>query len=358
MIFGNKTNQESLGVDIGTKVIRVVELSRKKDKVILENYGEVNLDIATKDFFRSFDRKNLTPAVDNIAIALRGIVAEAGIKARQVVFSLPDFATFYTTFELPLMPKKELASAVGFEARKYIPLPLSELVLDWQLMNENEPNRKTNQLLVMAIPNTIVEQYKKIAEQSDLELTALEAEAVALKRAVTRRGDPTVCLLEIGFQSTNVSVCDKGYLKTSFSFDIGGKDLTFSLSETLNIPMGEAEEMKRKKGLIVDGEDNIDHILTPVLSVIADKTKKIIKDFELKYGSRVEKLLLAGGTALLPGIVDYFSKAINQGGEELVKVEIVTPFNGIAYPTILEKKILEIGPNFAIALGEALRKFE
>ncbi len=358
MIFGNKTNQESLGVDIGTKVIRVVELSQRKDKVILENYGEVNLDIATKDFFRSFDKKNLTPVVDSIAIALKGIIAETGIKTKQVVFSLPDFATFYTTFDLPLMPKKDLENAVGFEARKYIPLPLSELVLDWQLMNENEPNRKVNQLLVMAIPNTIVEQYKKIAEQSELELTALEAEAVALKRAATRKGDPTTCLLEIGFQSTNVSICDSGYLKTSFSFDIGGKDLTFSLSETLNLPTSEAEELKRRKGLISDGEDNIDHILTPVLSVIVDKTKKIIKDFELKYNRRIERLVVSGGTALLPGVIDYLDKAINQGGDGGIKVEIVNPFNGITYPTILEKKILEIGPNFAIALGEALRKFE
>ena len=120
MIFGNKSSEESLGVDIGTKVIRAVELSRRKNKIILENYGEVNLDIATKDFFRSFDKKNLTPAVDNIAIALKGIISEAGIKTKRVVFSLPDFATFYTTFELPLMPKKELANAVGFEARKYM----------------------------------------------------------------------------------------------------------------------------------------------------------------------------------------------------------------------------------------------
>ena len=72
----------------------------------------------------------------------------------------------------------------------------------------------------------------------------------------------------------------------------------------------------------------------------------------------MERVVVAGGTSLLPGIINYFNNAINQGGDGGIKVELANPFNGIAYPTILEKKMETIGPNFAIALGEALRKFE
>lgn len=347
-----------MGVDIGTKVIRAVEVFGKKGKLVLQNYGEVNLDIACKEFFRSFDKKNLNPSVDNIAAALKAIIAETGIKTKKVVFSLPDFATFFTTFELPPMSKKEIAEAVGFEARKYIPLPLSELVLDWQLISK-EPSLKENiKILVMAVPKIIVEQYKTIAEQAGLELTALEAEAMALKRAVVKETDTTVCLLEIGFQSTNINIVDNGFMKMSFSFDMAGKDLTYSVSETLNIPATDAELIKKKQGLLVNEEGNIAHILTPILSVISERTRKVMSDFESKEGKRVEKVIIAGGTSLMPGIMDYFSKNLNQDGSVSIVVEIAKPFSEISYPSILDKKMEEINPTYAIALGEALRKFE
>jgi type IV pilus assembly protein PilM len=357
MIFANKKIQNSLGIDIGTKVIRAVEISGSKGKLTLENYGEVNLDVACKQFFRSFDRKNLNPAVNNIAVAIAAIIAETGINTKKVVFSLPDFATFFTTFELPPMSKKEIANAIGFEARKYIPLPLSELVLDWQLMNK-ESLKENNKVLVMAVPKIIVEQYKTIAEQAGLELTALEAEAMALKRAVIKENDPPTCLLEVGFQSTNINIVDEGFMKMSFSFDMAGKDLTYSLSQTLNIPAGEAEVMKKTEGLTDSGETKISHILIPILSIISEKAKTVIRDFENKEGKKVEKVILAGGTSMMPGIQEYFDKSLNQDASQVLKVEIAEPFKNIVYPSVLEKKMKEINSNYAISLGEALRKFE
>jgi type IV pilus assembly protein PilM len=357
MIFVNKKIQSSLGIDIGTKVIRAVEISENKGKLTLENYGEVNLDVACKEFFRSFDKKNLNPAVNNISVAIAGIIEATGIKTKKVVFSLPDFATFSTTFELPPMAKKEMVNAIGFEARKYIPLPLSELVLDWQLMNK-ETLKENNKVLVMAVPKIIVEQYKTIAEKSGLELTALEAEAMALKRAVIKPGDPTTCLLEIGFQSTNINIVDDGFMKMSFSFDMAGKDLTYSLSETLNVPAGEAEEIKKTQGLSDSGETKISHILTPILSVISERARKVIRDFEIQENKKVERVILAGGTSMMVGIREYFEKSLNQDKEQALKVEIANPFKDIIYPSALEKKMGEINITYAIALGEALRKFE
>jgi len=357
MIFANKKIQNSLGIDIGTKVIRVVEISKNKGKITLENYGEVNLDVACKEFFRSFDKKNLNPAVNNISVAIAGIIEATGIKTKKVVFSLPDFATFSTTFELPPMSKKDMVNAIGFEARKYIPLPLSELVLDWQLMNK-ETLKENNKVLVMAVPNIIVEQYKTIAEKSGLELIALEAEAMALKRALVKPTDPTTCLLEIGFQSTNINIVDQGFMKMSFSFDMAGKDLTYSLAETLNVPAGEAEEMKKTQGLVDSGETKTSHILTPILSIVSERTKKVIRDFEAQENKKVEKVILAGGTSMMKGIKEYFEKSLNQDEAQPFKVEIGKPFKDIVYPPILEKKMDEINVTYAIALGEALRKFE
>jgi len=83
-----------LGVDIGTKGIRIVEVSKRKDKLFLENYGEVNLDVAGKQFFRYFDKNTLNPSVENIIRAIRAILTESETETEKAVFSLPDFATF------------------------------------------------------------------------------------------------------------------------------------------------------------------------------------------------------------------------------------------------------------------------
>jgi len=354
---GKRKNQFGLGVDIGTKGIRIVEVSKRKDKLFLENYGEVNLDVAGKQFFRYFDKNTLNPSVENIIRAIRAILTESETETEKAVFSLPDFATFFITFELPLMTKKELENAVGFEARKYIPLPLSEVVLDWQVVNNNEPKAETIKILMMAIPKVLVEHYKKIADQSGLELVALEAEAVALKRALVKESDPLTCLVEMGFQSTNTSIVDKGFIKTSFSFDIAGKDLTLTLAEAMGLDFGAAEKLKIKSGLVSDN-DEVTTILSSVLTLVTEKIKKVIRDFQAKENKKVERMILSGGTSNLLGIVDFFKEAFNQSEFGGMEIGISQPFKDISFPSGLEKKISRSGPVFAIALGEALKKFE
>jgi Tfp pilus assembly PilM family ATPase len=116
--------------------------------------------------------------------------------------------------------------------------------------------------------------------------------------------------------------------------------------------------MKKEDGLNDSGETKISHILIPILSIISEKTKVLIRDFEAKEGKKVARVVLAGGTSMLPGIRDYFDKSLNQDVSQTLVVEIAEPFKNIVYPTILEKKMKEINSNYAIALGEALRKFE
>jgi len=356
MIFGNKKKPNSFGVDIGTKSIKIVEVSQKKEGIVLENYAELNLDFACRDFFRSFDKNNLNPDIDNISTALRMLIAEAEIKNKTATFSLPDFATFYSSFEMPPMSKKEIDDAVGFEARKYIPLPLSEVVLDWQLINKTEGIDKEAKIevLVMAVPKIVIGQYKQIAEKAGIVLDSLEAEAMALKRSLLfKEKDSNACLVEIGYQSTNVSIISNGFMKMSFSFDIAGKDLTSIISEKFDVDSHEAEKVKRKYGIMESDELSLREVLEPKLLEITTKIKKIIKEVDGEEGITTDRIILSGGTSLMPGLVDYFIKSFDG-----VSIEVGKPFEKIGYNKSLEEKMEEINANYAIALGEALRNFE
>lgn len=355
--FGNKQKNNSVGIDVGTKSIRIVEVTKKKGAPELQNYGELNLDIAASQSFRSFDKNTLNPSVEIISKAVKAIIGETGIKAKKAVFSLPDFSTFFVSFELPPMTKKELNSAVGFEARKHVPLPISDVALDWQCISK-DPTKGNNKVLLMAIPKVLVEQYKTIAESAGLDLIALEAEAWGLKRGLIKPGDPTTCIVEIGYQSTIVSVIDNNYVKTSYSFDTAGKDLTEKLAENLGIEIKEAEEIKKENGLINTERDDVAQILAPVLGLIIKRIKKVIIDFQNLERAKIKRIILAGGSSKMRGIADYFKNIFDEDDFSGIEITLGAAFAGVNYPSIINKKIEEINPTFAISLGEALKKYD
>ncbi|MCK9393548.1 pilus assembly protein PilM [bacterium] len=357
-INNNKKSTGSIGVDIGTKSIRIIESIKKGDKTFLENYGEMNLDIAGAKSFRWFDQNTLNPDIKNISGAVLAILEESEIKSEKAVFSLPDFSTFFITFNMPPMSKKELDSAVAFEARKYIPMPMAEIVIDWQLIGDNDTTKEENKILVMAIPKIVINQYKTIADSCGLELVALEAEVLGLKRALIKEGDLATCLVEIGYQSTNISIVDNGCVITSVSYDIAGKDLTFSLAETLGVEIAEAEDLKKKHGL-GDTKPEVSDVLVEVLALICDKVKKIIKEFEAKEGKKVTRVLLSGGTTRMNGLLNFFRIIFSE--EEYFRntqVLIGDAFYKINYYPALEGSLRDLNSNFSIAIGEGLKRFE
>ena len=151
-IFKSKKPITSLGVDIGSKAIRIVEITKENDRKELTNYGELKLDNVSADTFKYFNKQTFQPSVENVSRGIKAILEEAKIESKEAVFSLPDFSTFFTSFSLPPMKQEELDGAVHFEAKKHIPLPFDDIVIDWQLIGEkaNETEGE-NKILAMAI---------------------------------------------------------------------------------------------------------------------------------------------------------------------------------------------------------------
>jgi len=353
-----------LGIDIGTSYIKIAEISKSGHKKKLENYGQLSASAFYEKPFRTLEKNTLFLSNQEIVKAIKAIIEEAGIKTRQVVFSIPDFSSLFTNFELPPMTKEELPQAVRYEAKQHIPLPLAEVTLDWQVI-ESRPldDKKTSfKILLVAVPNEVVNQYQEIARISHLELFALEAEAFSLMRSLVDEDEKKpIALIDIGVRSTTCSIIDKRILKTSHSFDISGNDLTATLTKGLDISFAEAEKLKKQYG--IEGLRNdtglgrngqtIREILLPLIDVILTEIKEILNNFYQQEKKEVEKIIIAGSTALLPGLKEYFKESLDNK-----EVKIGNPFSNIFYPPILEKTLTEIGPSFAIAIGSALRGLE
>ena len=341
-----KTSKSFLGIDIGTSSIKIVELSRWGKRKKLENYGEMQAEALYEKPFRTFERSTLTVSTSEVVRAIRAILDEAKIKTKKVYFSIPDFSSFFTTFSLPPMTDQELPQAVSYEARQHIPIPLSEVTLDWQKIDGEK-------ILLVAVPNEVIRQYQDIASASQLELVALEAEVFSLCRAAVKEPDKmsVVTLVDMGARSTTISIIENNILKISHSFDMASSDLTDAIAKGLSVDYREAEGLKKKYGFLAGGK-NIKELIAPLTDLILNEIQKIFQSFSQTENKETQKVILAGASALIPGIADYF-------GERLGKPVITAdPFSDIYYPPILEETLKTMGPGYTIAVGTALRGVE
>jgi len=351
--------QRFLGIDIGTSHVKLVEISRFGHRRKLENYGSITAEVLYKKPFRTFDKNTLLLSSEDIAKAISAILEEAKIKTKQAVFSIPDFSTFFTSFELPPMTKEELAQAVKYEAKQHIPFPLGEMTLDWRVLDERAFNRKGEKLTILlaAVPNEIINQYREIANLAGLELFALEAEVFGLIRSLIGEDErEPIGIIDIGAQSTTCSIVEKRNLFTSHSFDIASNEITNVISKGFDIDWGEAEEIKKKYGLLadgqMDGQRDIRQVISPLIDNIIREAEGIFSSFYQKKMVEVKKVKIAGGLALLPGLKDYFAERLKK------EIIIADPFSNIFSSPILEKTLKEMGPSYAIAVGSALRGLE
>jgi len=350
--FGALFPKKMVGIDVGTSSIKIVEVSRFGDGKTLENYGEIKSAFVYREALPNGQKGVNLLAGSSVSNAIKAIMDEAKMKTRSVVFSIPDFSTFCTSFEIPNMPEKEISEAVYYNASQYITLPISEVTLDWRII-ANSPGDKNSLLKVflVAVPNQVVQEYQKIAKDAGLELYALEAEALGITRALIKNNKKTVCLMDIGVQSSTINIIDNGFLKRSYSFNFYSSQLARAVSSALGVEISKAEEIKNKEG-ITSSREGVSDTLYLLIDPLLSKIRSISAEFFQTEKKEVEEIYLIGGTANLPGLKEYFEESLKK------KVYVPNCFSDLLYPPILENTLREMSPSFSVAVGVALSGIE
>lgn len=353
-------SKSSLGVDIGTTSVKVVELSRNKEgKIKLETYGSLESVAYSKYLEETLQSSTVKISDQQAAEMIKKLVKEAKVSTRRAVMSAPVFSTFTSVIELPEMSQQEIESAIRFEAKQYVPVPLSEVVLGWNVIGKKNyellgAGNYSNKVLVLivAIPKELSNEFARIAELANLELIALETESFALIRSLLGNDKSTVAIVDIGSRSTNISVVSEGFIRVSRGLDTSGVEITKVLAKGMGIDVKRANEIKRKIGLDSSGSNKqVADVILPIIDIITGETKRIIDVFSRKEGSmsRVERIILAGGSAGIPKLTDRFTEVAG------IKAIIGNPWGRIDYPPQLQKTLEVIGPSFAVAVGLAMR---
>jgi type IV pilus assembly protein PilM len=353
--FLKSRNRSVAGVDIGSSSIKIVQLRKQKERAILETYGELAMAPYRKGPIGQavhLDDKTIIQAIKDIS-------KEAGITAKRIVVSIPLRRSFVTTIELPKMSDKDLEKAMPFEARKHIPVSLSEVILNWQIIpryefsSQEEGNLKktTANILLVAVYKDIIDKFRSIISGAGLNFSAFEIEIFSAARAVLRREVYPVLLIDFGASTTKMTIVEQGIVRFAYSLDRGSQDLTLALARSLSIDFPRAESLKREIGLSNKPEHKeLASVLESIVSYIFSDAHHMILEYKKRYNRSVEKTIISGGGALLPGIVDF---AVNKFG---MQTEMAVPFSKTQYPSFLEPVLSKTGSSFSNAIGLALRE--
>lgn len=344
-----------LGVDIGTASIKVVELARRGEKIYLENYGILQMREHLERANAALQMSSLKLDEREAARILKTLVAEMRPKATKVVASVSPFASFSVSIELPLLSREETEKSLVFQARQYIPMPIKEVVVEWEKVGEfeNQQGQRMQRVLVSAIPHTLIAKYRSIFRAAGLRLSAIEVENAALARSLFAPGTPPILYVDIGTASTSLVVARGMAVQQAAQTDYGGISLTQAIARSLGVSVSRAEELKRRRGLSGGGaEGELSTSLLPFLDVIMQECERVRGLYEKTFGVRIERLMLLGGGANLGGIQEYFRERM-----QLSLVE-PRPFASIAYPTMLEPVMRLLNREFPVATGLALRFYK
>lgn len=356
-----KKNESALGIDIGSSSIKVVQLQKKGDKAILQTYGELSLG----PYGNVSIGQSTNLPTDKVAQAINDLLAEkeVAITSKVCGLAIPFKASLLSIIEMPDIGLKELASMVPIEARKYIPVPISDVTIDWSIVPKaeveeapvikGEEKPKMVSILLVAIHNNIINQYKEVLSQTSLDVKFFEIEVFGTMRAILEGVKGPVMIFDMGASTTKLYMVDRGLIRHSHTVNRGSQDITANIARTLNISIEEAEVIKRSVGMgkTMDGIDLSESVSMVAESIFAE-ANRFLFEFQKKNNQNIKSLFLTGGGSALKGFRDLAAANF--------KVEVISanPFEKVEVPAFLENILKETGPEFTVAVGCALRALQ
>ncbi len=286
--------------------------------------------------------------------ALRTLVEKpkfGKMKTRKLIFALPESKSFIHIAELPKnLKEKEESEYIKYQTAQFFPFPLKELYLDYKVRKRDN----LKEIILAAVPRDIVNDYLEVFKNLKLQPLCLEVESISLGRSLIDTKQP-VLIADIGAKTTNFSLFVEGALRTSFAYGIAGNQFTKTLAENLGITINKAEILKKEIGLNPElKEGKVFLVLQSDIQKIIWEIRKIERYFQEKEQKEIKRVILAGGSALLPYLSEYLTQNLEKPvaiGDPWIKMNI----------DILEKKeyfekALELSPIlYATCIGLASR---
>ncbi len=346
-----KKAQSVLGVDIGSSSLKVVQLRREGGKAILETYGE----LALGPYGGGEVGQATHLSAEQTTETLKDLLREAKVTATACGVSIPFARSLLSLVELPYRKnREEQKTIIELEARKYIPVPMSEVQLDWFIVpevgpSEREGEKEMVEVLIVAVHTDELSLLQKIVSGAGLSASFYEIEIFSTVRAVVDEPILPVMVLDIGAASTKIYIVEHGVVALSHSVSAGSQDITRAISVASGVSLAHAETLKKEEGL---GGDTAQGSPELVFSRIFSEARHVLIQYETAHKKSVVSIVLTGGGGVTKELGAYAKNIFS------IDVRVADPFTKTEAPAFIRPVLEEIGPEFAVAVGLALRKLE
>lgn len=321
------TDKPIFGLDISNTGIKVMSIDPKK--WLVNGYGSADLDpIKTKEALEDSESTFLT---DNIK-ALMAEHLDGSISGKSVAIAVPTARSYTRTFTLPASAEKNLDEAVILEAEQYIPIPVSTLYIDYQII---ERNRKSIVVLMSAVSKVIIDNIVRNVEAAGLFPVLIEPSINAVGRLLTATEDgslPTI-IVDIGMTSTDIAILEKGAIRVTSSVQVGGNSFTLDIAKKLNIALENAHQLKVLNGLNAGPkQQKLREALQPSLETISVEIKKVMRYYieRINKDCKFEQLLVVGGGSNMPGIGEFFTESL------VIAARVASPWQKLNFDKVQE----------------------
>lgn len=336
-----------LGVDVGRSAVKIVHVKPHRGglkliRAVIREYAPSNEDGFTETLGQS------------------AALFKNGFRNMRTAMNFLGRTPIIRYMMLPKMPKEEIREAVKWEARKVIPVPVDDLVLDYLVVGETEDkDGKKIELIIVGAERAAVWTQVNEAKKAGIRIEAMDVNPLCLMNTVrfnyAKQLEENLVFVDIGDSKTDVNIAKGGVLRFTRSVQLGGADITRAVADALHARPEEAERLKRDKGMT--GGDHGENE-APLVQAVKGEVDRIIVEVQrsidyyraqFREGS-VRHIILMGGTPLMPGFVDYFATYFD------AQTEMDDPFAEIDCEEAASPDIRLMAPRFAAAVGLALRK--
>jgi type IV pilus assembly protein PilM len=351
-LFGPR-NPPLIGVDISTSCVRIVELAQvAKDELRLERYAAEALP-------RGAVVDGAIENMDQVVEAVRRVCKKSGTRAKLAALGMPPASVITKKIILPAgLSEEQLEMQAESEASQYIPFALDEVSLDFDIIGPAANSSDDVEVMLAASRREKIEDRVAIAEASGLKATVMDIESYAARAALDRvtalmpdaGAGRVVALFQIGAQVTHISVMLDGATVYEREQPFGGNSLTHDIVRAYGMAFDEAENRKKANDL---PDTYVPELLTPFMeSAVMEVTRAIQFFYTSTPYTRIDRLFLAGGCALLPGLLDLIASRTR------IACAVAAPFKGMQLgATVRESQLRLDGPAYLVACGLALRRF-
>ena len=342
-MFGKK--KSIVGLDIGAHEVKAVELSEVRDQLKITAFGHATVE----------DK-------DLLGDTISRVFKEAGIKTRRVVTAVSGRSVIVRYINMPAMTDDDLKSALKFEADKYIPFEVDEVVLDCARLEDfgettNASGDKEMKVLLVAVKQTLIDEHLRLVQSLGLVPTVVDVDTFALGNAFEFNSlhsprvedeEQVIALVDIGAVKTNINIIKNNTSYFSREVYLAGKDFTEAIGRRLGVDSIEADSLK----LNPEGkEDQVEECILPTLDDLANEIHLSLDYYENQYDREVDDIYVSGGSSRLPGLQPTFERVFNR------RVEFWDPTDNLDVRTdkIDPNELKEFGPQLSIAVGLASR---